>query len=78
MRFRDIRAGVGPDGWGIDDVPAHLLAATTPAKPKSTAIKHPPAWYGARMQMARDTANQQPKRSRRQRKTRRPRVGRWK
>ncbi len=39
MRFRDIRAGVGPDGWGIDDVPAHLLAATTPARPKSTAIK---------------------------------------
>ncbi|OBS01862.1 hypothetical protein A9W98_17920 [Mycobacterium gordonae] len=74
MRFRDIRAGV----TGGNPVPSHLAAATTPARTKSTAIKHPPAWYGARHQMARDQANQQPNRSRRQRQTRKRRVGRWK
>ncbi|WP_155770047.1 hypothetical protein [Mycobacterium asiaticum] len=74
MRFRDIRAGVTVG----NPVPSHLAAATTPARPKSTRPAGRNFWYGAARQMAMDEQRQQPKRSRRQRKHRKPRVGRWK
>lgn len=81
MRFSDIRAryaDIRSGTWKPTDSERKQVERTTfrdlSLAPRRSG-RH--RWAAAERQMALDVQNQQPKRSRRQRLYRKPRVGRW-